>query len=99
MAIKEFTLTGNDLALAQEGLSLAIAWSKKNQKGSGLGKERRSSYSELIKRLDAISQQAYPYDYDCMPSDCGDDKIMTINRPVVRETRKVARMANRRGPA
>jgi hypothetical protein len=96
---KPMTLTGNDLALAQEAAALAIAWAKEKMKGSAYGKGRRLQLTALIKKLDAISQHAYPYEHGCMPSDCGDDPIMAVDRDVVRETRKAARAANRRGPA
>ena len=92
------TLTGNDLALAEECAGLAIAWAKEHQKGSAYGKKQRDKYKALIAKLGAIGQYAYPYEGGCAPLDFGDEPVMAVDRNVVRETRRAARKANRKGP-
>jgi len=62
------TLTGNDLARAESGIALALAWWERRSRGE-FGRNEIVAYKALLAKLSEISDHAYPYEPDCMPSD------------------------------
>lgn len=83
-------LTGNDIALATNAVSLALAWWKE-QPASGFKREQMAKLSALSLRLQHISMYAYPYEWgDDMPLDFGDEPIVRLDDDVVKATRAAA---------
>ncbi len=68
-------LTSNDIALAEQGCQLAIAWHRA-QSLSTFNDKQIDAYRTLIAKLDAACQHRNPYtSSDEMPLDWGDDPI------------------------
>ena len=90
---KLHALTGNDIALAEEGLSHAINfWKKSKHPRTKFVKGRIATYSALLEKLDAIASAAYPYARsDNMPLDIGDEKLYVPNRDVIAACRRRAK--------
>lgn len=90
-----FTLSGDDVALAQEAAALAIAYYKQRPGArTKWVKSRIDAQKALIRKLASISDYAYPYEHsDEMPLDCGSEHILRLNTPVVRSIRKAAAKA------
>lgn len=87
-----FTLTGNDIALAQEAAAFAInSYERYERPFTDFVIERIAAHKALLSKLNAVSEYAYPYgSSDDMPADCGDEPIMTIDHAVTAETREIA---------
>lgn len=86
----EHTLTGKDLALAEQACSHAINWWRNIGK-SVFCRTERLKFEVLLKKLSAIGDHAYPYkSADDMPADTGDEPIMRIDANVAEETRRTA---------
>lgn len=83
-------LTGNDIAMAEEAVALAISHFKK-QGRSKFVRERVANFKALQEKLHEINSAAYPYeDPESMPDDIGSEEIMKLDDKVVRKTRKAA---------
>lgn len=87
-------LTGNDLAVAQAAVGLALSWWDK-KKSSGFKEQQVGQLRALNTRLNRISDYAYPYKSDAMPFDCGKEVIMRIDERQTKRTRAAARKANK----
>lgn len=84
-------LTGNDLALAESGAQLAVAWWKNQPGRSAFKRKQIAAYTALIKKLSAINQHAYPYESsDNMPLDIGSEVLMRIDEAAILGTRSSA---------
>jgi hypothetical protein len=84
-------LTGDDLALAEQGVGHLLTWWRNQPGSSGFRGEQIGKLEMLLFKLNAINNFAYPYQCsDDMPEDVGAEPIMTINRPVVARSRAVA---------
>lgn len=86
-------LTGNDLALAEMGVSHMINWWK-GQPKSGTRTREIAKCEALNKKLSAINSYAYPYESsDTMPLDVGGETIMVLDDDVCAVTRRAAKSA------
>lgn len=91
------TLTGNDLALASFGVMHMLSWWR-SQPDCSFKKKSVAEAEETLRKLDAISNYAYPYqDQRDVPFDCGGEEIVTVNKTVVMRTREAARRASEGG--
>lgn len=87
-ARKAFTLTGNDLALCENGMAHAINFFKAMRPQGAWARKERQKYEALLKKLNAITDHAYPYDNsDEMPLDVGDEPIMRSDQNAMGSTR------------
>lgn len=89
------TLTGNDLALAQSSVQLAIAWWKPHP-ASGHKKRQLAQLNALNTKLGALSDYAYPYKPSDMPLNIGDEELMKIDTHVATQTRAAAHRASKK---
>lgn len=86
------TLTGDDLALAEQAAALAIAWSKAKLGKGSFKREQIAKFTGLIAKLSAISDHAYPYRHsDDMGPEVGRERIMRLDVDVARKTRATAK--------
>jgi len=67
-------LTGNEVALAQAAVQLAMAWHREKTADSDFGKREIEKLSALNLNLDGILNWAYPAGYDD-PRD-GDEALL-----------------------
>lgn len=89
-------LTGNDIALLEQGAGLLIDFFAKTFKGTTMKRERVTAAKGVMAKLSAISEHAYPYDpADAMPPDCGGEVLMVPDRGSINESRRNARKASR----
>lgn len=97
MAEKKFTLTGNDLALAEAAAMHAISWWKSRKPQSRFARKEIANYEALVQKLSALNQHAYPYEPTPVgfADDYGDEVLMVSDPAAIRETRAAARRANR----
>ena len=85
-------LTGNDIALLEQGAGLLVDFFAKTFKGTTMKRERVASAKAVMAKLSAISEHAYPYDpADAMPLDCGGEVLMVPDRASMRPTRREVR--------
>jgi hypothetical protein len=90
------TLTGDDIAMAQNAVGLALSWWAKRRGSSGFKTQQVGRLRRLNARLNKISDYAYPYkSADVMPIDCGREVIMRVDEKNVKRTRAAARKANK----
>ena len=88
------SLTGNDLALLEQGVIHMLNWWKA-QPRSGYRKKQIEQCKELLVKLSDINQHAYPYAFShMMPLDVGGETLMVLHAKNVAETRAAARRAN-----
>ena len=94
MTKRDFSLTGNEIAVAQFGALLAISWWKK-QKPSDHGRAEISKLEALAQKLDAMNEYAYPYNSVWVDADCGGEVLLVANDAAVAKTRRRAMKVNR----
>lgn len=92
---RELTLTGNELAIAANACAHAINWVKA-QGRSKWWRAERLKFEALNRKLQEISQHAYPYEQSNeSPLDFGDEPIMKVDDCEVSKTRAAAAEFNR----
>lgn len=89
-------LTGNEVALAIQGVSHAMNWWKA-QPMSGERTKHMTNLRALNKKLNAVSDYAYPYpSSDDMPPEIGEEIIFRLDGQSVRRSRMRAKAAGMR---
>ena len=88
-------MTGNDIAVAANGLGHLLNFWKK-QPPSGFKRQSVETVQALMRKLDRINHHAHPYAHgmEGVPEH-GAAPIMRLNAPVVRKTQRAAVKANR----
>ena len=95
---KKFTLSGDELALAWFAAGHAIIYWKRAGR-SAYHRGERMKFEALMKKLDAISDHAYPYHQpadDTIDLEHGKEPIMRLDAATVRKTRAAAKRFNRK---
>lgn len=86
----KLTLTGNDLAIAEQGIGHLVNFWKK-QGRSKWSRQRRAEAEAVLTKLNEIMNHAYPYPHGCEePLDYGDEPIMRPDLRVIGKTRRRA---------
>lgn len=94
-------LTGNDLAVAEQGLDHLIKWWRA-QPGRGKYKRTQISNAVLLRsKITFLLSLAYPYEPNAHPIGAlgfGTDPLMRPDKRAFRKTRRAAERANRLMP-
>lgn len=85
-----YDLSGDELALAESAVQLAISWHKK-QPPSDYGRKEIEKLDALNAKLSAINSFAYPYeDASQMADGIGSETIMRLDSVAIAMTRAAA---------
>jgi hypothetical protein len=94
MKVEIYDLSGDELALAESSVQLAISWHEK-QPASDYGRKEIEKLEALNAKLSAINGFAYPYeDASQMADDVGSETIMRLDRVAIAMTRAAAGCAS-----
>lgn len=100
--MKAITLTGNDMAIAEQGLCHLIKFWKELRPRSNYARQQQRNAEETLKKFSDIGNFAYPY--GCAPEDWGSpgdfggEPIVSTVPDVVKKTRRAAHQYNRTIP-
>lgn len=87
----ELFLTGDDLALAEQGVGLMLTQLKARKSRSKFVRERVDACKRVLCRLNTINNYAYPYECsDDMQPDIGSEVIVRVDRRETNRTRRAA---------